>query len=364
MKKLFNLSLYPSKRKYEEQKQAVEVALQDIEKKRQRLLDAAVGGLSDEESEEESTDDYHDELMRCHQQKTRPNTSGMSDISIRPQTASLFTSGSGFETTLGLAMTMSLIPSTTMAESRQDIYSPKARTLETLKHKPSGPIMWMLKGVILMNFNSESKLVGSIELRTESTLEETRQLIKQFVPSLPKSYNFVQLPDCSVIDCSSEANLRTCLTYEDDIYIKELPVMESSDERLKRIQVKDRQQAAFEQFIQRQQNIKPFIAPAPQKGGPQHPQTKPEIAERTNVVLSPKHILYDAEHKYEGVDYQVIIQYEPFLGRITVRLKTIKTGSKSAKLSLNDIDFLNLIDATHDVSLHGKRFLYSQTTFP
>ncbi|CAK4538593.1 unnamed protein product [Aphanomyces euteiches] len=77
MKKLFNLSLYPSKRKYEEQKQAVEVALQDIEKKRQRLLDAAVGGLSDEESEEESTDDYHDELMRCHQQKTRPNTSGI-----------------------------------------------------------------------------------------------------------------------------------------------------------------------------------------------------------------------------------------------------------------------------------------------
>ncbi|KAF0719013.1 Aste57867_1333 [Aphanomyces stellatus] len=398
MKKFFNFSLSPSKRKYEAKKRELESALQSIEDKKQRLFvstfeggdDNGDGNCGDDNGDGSCGDDggkvrvddedppavqgssplqftfsTPNDDFRYRQLKSRPRTSesaqSPSPTSIRPHTSAfaLNTGDDMGHMPMSLAMTMSTISSTTISEKRHDILMPRASVLETLRRKSPEPVVWTLKEVVLLGDALHETRIGMVEVHLGTSLGETRKLIEQFVSSIPKTFCFWHPVDNVEMETLREGLITTSDLYEGHILIKELAMTKPKDDRIKRLVIKDRQQAAFEQFVQRQQaEPKPAapsvsvlqLKPAANDLVEQSPP-KPKKQELSAPPKPPKHVIYAANSSVEGQDCQIKFIYLPTLERIVIQLKTLADASACANLSLGEGEFRRLVHASEDISL-------------
>ncbi|RHY35430.1 hypothetical protein DYB32_000095 [Aphanomyces invadans] len=349
MKKYFHFKLSPSKQKYAAEKEALQSALEDIENKKHRLFQERIynDGLNhnfdDEISLTDSTTAFSigqaDDKFRYRQLKTRPE---------KDTVASEFYASK------------SSIPSAIASETFEDVTNSRTSAFDSLKRRVPDTIEWLEKDIMLHDDKLGYIRLGIIEVYRGCTLSETRKIITQFVQTSPKNYTFCHCDDESEIEGLRESTTLVSELYEGPIRIKSNTVAKAKEEKLKRLLVKDRQQAAFQQFVGRQHQ-EPKHAVAPQRVAEVKATSSPILGHiPRHVVEGPSHFspphkrtIYEIETKISGHDCKIKFQFYPKQERIVIRAKAIHDETLSTTTTMEEVEFRKLIGATEDVALLG-----------
>ncbi|ETW10133.1 hypothetical protein H310_00505 [Aphanomyces invadans] len=373
MKKYFHFKLSPSKQKYAAEKEALQSALEDIENKKHRLFQERIynDGLNhnfdDELSLTDSTTAFSigqaDDKFRYRQLKTRPLTSNSKPSTLsfpRPSTVNDSNVMKSEKDTVATEFyaSKSSIPSAIASETFEDVTNSRTSAFDSLKRRVPDTIEWLEKDIMLHDDKLGYIRLGIIEVYRGSTLSETRKIITQFVQTSPKNYTFCHCDDESEIEGLRESTTLVSELYEGPIRIKSNTVAKAKEDKLKRLLVKDRQQAAFQQFVGRQHQ-EPKHAVAPQRVAEVKATSSPILGHiPRHVVEGPSHFspphkrtIYEIETKISGHDCKIKFQFYPKQERIVIRAKAIHDETLSTTTTMEEVEFRKLIGATEDVAL-------------
>ncbi|EQC27841.1 hypothetical protein SDRG_14423 [Saprolegnia diclina VS20] len=305
MKRFFRLPASPSKRKYEVERSKLETALLDIEAKKQALL---------------APTDALDELVEDATTlgETRPVGGGSPPRPTSPaKTKPVAFSKPSFSSDLPMSLAMSF--SSVNSAMR---LSPSKQFLDTT----SPDAVWSLKEVFLAQDASSDVKIGTVELHTNANLKAARELIARFLPSAPKGFVF-ETGD-GVLDASAESMMLLQDVFPSHIRLRELQPLTSKEAQQRRNLVKERQQAAFEQFVQRRtQEPKPQEAYKVEVIEAPVVAPKPAYVPEPVVVIAPpkppKHVLLSTVQTLAGHECHIKFLYFPTLERVILRTKVV-----------------------------------------
>ncbi|KDO31475.1 hypothetical protein SPRG_04090 [Saprolegnia parasitica CBS 223.65] len=327
MKRFFHLPASPSKRKYEVERSKLETALFDIEAKKQALL---------------APTDALDELVEDATTlgETRPMGGGSAPRPTSPgKTKPVAFSKPSFSSDLPMSLAMSF--STVNSSMR---LSPSKQLLDTT----SSDAVWSLKEVFLAQDAGDDVKIGTVELHTSANLKAARELIARFLSSAPKGFVFET--EDGVLDAHVESTVLLQDAFPSRIRLRALQPLTSKEAQQRRNLVKERQQAAFEQFVQRRtQEPKPQEAYKPEVI--EAPVVVPKFASVQEPVVvvappkPPKHVLLSTVQTLAGHECHIKFIYFPTLERVILRTKVVGCPLP-VTLAIHEDEFRKLVGAT------------------
>ncbi|OQR98493.1 hypothetical protein ACHHYP_08656 [Achlya hypogyna] len=336
MKRFFALPTSPSKAKYEAERSKLESALLDIESKKQVLF-----GPTDALDALVATDD----TVPTWANRASPSASPTRPLSPTKTRSVAAFSRPSFSSDLPMSLAMAF--SSVNASMR---LSPSKAILQATNSET----VWSLKEVYIVQDGSPDTKLGSVELHAAANLKAARELIVRFLPSAPKGFRFLGVR--GPIDIDTEGMVFLQEAFLGDIRVQSLAPPLSKEERQRRNLVRERQQAAFEHFVQRRtQEPKPnevpptvveeVVAKPPPVVAPK-PAPEPVAA----APKPPKQVLLTATRVLADHECDIKILYFPTLSRVVVRAKVVD-AAQHVTLALQDAEFRKLVGASDTESL-------------